>query len=99
MKFSRTETDDMMQCYESEALRLQLYADARLLTPGTPFDPLALDQALDEFEIQRIGEYEALGLTRRANLARRAAEISSPGPRPVQPGPAPMTAAYAASLS
>lgn len=87
-----------MQCYESEALRLQLFADTRLLIPDTVFDPLALDQALDEFNIRRIREYESLNLARRAELAGRAAELSSSRPLHIQPQ-AVLTASFAASLS
>ena len=89
---------DIMQCYESEALRLQLYADARLLTPGTPFEPLALDQALDESDIERIRQYEALDLTRRAELAGRAARLSAPKPSHVPPQTA-LAASLTAGLS
>lgn len=66
-----------MQCYESEALRLQLLADARALIPQTPFDPLALDQALDEFHIERIRDYGTLGPARRAEIAGRVSQLSS----------------------
>lgn len=65
-----------MQCYESEALRLQLYADTRRLTPDTQFDPLALEEVLDEFGVEHINEYNALAPGRRGELARRAGELS-----------------------
>lgn len=65
-----------MHCYESEALRLWLYVETHLLQPDTVFDRLALDQALDEFQIQGLQEYQELDAEARVGLARRVHQLS-----------------------
>jgi hypothetical protein len=65
-----------MQCYETEALRLQLYADTRAVLPDVAFDPLSLDEVLDESGISRMQAYMALEPGRRAELARRAGQLA-----------------------
>lgn len=74
-----------MQCYESEALRLQLYADTCRLMPDTAFDPLTLDEVLDEFEVERMHDYHALEPARRGELARRVNQLSPGKPRSGRP--------------
>ena len=61
-----------MHCYESEALRLQLFADAHAVMPDIAFDPWALEEVLDEFEVGGMQAYLALDPPRRAELANRA---------------------------
>lgn len=69
-----------MQCYESEALRLQLYADTRRLLPETAFDPLALDEVLDEAHVDAVAQYNALEPERKADLAKRVNRLAIPKP-------------------
>jgi len=69
-----------MQCYESEALRRQLYAETCRLLPETPFDPLALDEVLDDADVGGIAQYNALESAQRGELARRVSRLSVPKP-------------------
>lgn len=67
-----------MQCYESEALRLQLYADTRRLLPETAFDPWVLDEVLDEARVEGIAQYNALETAQKADLAKKVSQLSTP---------------------
>ncbi|MFZ0486886.1 MAG: hypothetical protein WAL83_07800 [Arenicellales bacterium] len=69
-----------MQCYESEALRLQLYADAHRLRPQTVFDPLTLDEVLDEAHIEGIAQYNAIEPAQRTTLVEKVNRLSAPRP-------------------
>lgn len=60
-----------MQCYQGEALRLQVYLEAHVLIPEIPFDPLMIDQVLDEFEVGTCQAYMELEPPQRVELAKR----------------------------
>lgn len=65
-----------MQCYQSQALRLLLFADTAASFPDTFLDPLVLEDVVDEFDIVGVKEYTALEPDRRFDLAQRVSELS-----------------------
>jgi len=64
-----------MQCYESEALRLLLFAETSRTYPDTVWDRFALENALHEFGVDRVRDYNRLEPERRSELARRANQL------------------------
>ena len=64
-----------MQCYESEALRLLLFAEAKRTYPDTGWDRFALENALHEFGVERVHDYNRLEPERRSDPVRRANQL------------------------
>lgn len=64
-----------MQCYQGEALRLQVYLEAHVLIPEVTFDQLMIDQVLDEFEVETHGDYMELEPLGRVELAKRLSRL------------------------
>lgn len=69
-----------MQCYESLALRLQVFAESRLVLLDTVFDPFVIEDVLDEYGVQDFSMYNSLEPARRIDLARRVSQLC-PGAR------------------
>lgn len=64
-----------MQCYQGEALRLQVYLEAHVLIPEITFDLLMIDQVLDEFEVRTHKNYMELEASGRVELAKRLSQL------------------------
>ena len=66
-----------MQCYENLALRLKLQREAdKTFHDNTDLDDLGLDDALDEFGIETLGDFEHLDSDRMNRLIRRVHDLS-----------------------
>lgn len=50
-----------MQCFESRAIRLQMFSQLRAVWPDVILDELALDELLHDFRIKSFTEFNAMG--------------------------------------
>jgi hypothetical protein len=66
----------IMQCYERQAMYLQLAAEAVIEIPHLQFDRILLDEVLSDFSIQGFNALITLDNKRKRQLIKHIKEIS-----------------------